>query len=269
MKFSRGFLSEGIWVLKQSWRWVAVIVLFYFLSQLAKTYNPKIASDLLSFKGFNLLSLSWIFLAYKAHSVVLQTTNTAGQHFSYSFGFLFRSFFLTFLCLLPLVPAYAILIAQYPIFWDILISGQKVKLHVPLGTISFSAGLLAALCCFALVPMLSTYLPAYVAQNHMGIKAAFDRGKRQWFYIIGCAAGLTLVNLAVFFFLIFIIKALLQEHLQSANTNINSRSDLETTLSWVSLWASIPIVIVSAYFAVTLPVIISRAYLRDPSIRLD
>ena len=266
MEFQRSMFAEAWVVLKQCWAWALGIAAIGFFVNYLSVYHPVVLENPFGY-GFIWIVGSgfiWIFLAYRAHTSILMIERSISDHASWSFRFFFRSLLVSFICFLPIILFYIVFLANEAYFRGALLSGVRVRITVGWGTTYFYAGLFALIAVAGLMSMLGTYLPAYVAQKGVGFKAAIQRGKRQWWYVLWRSVVVTILTVVAFIICAYLFYSLLQYNLGSAGSNFGN---LAKRLQLVNLWMQLPIYFVSAFITVLIPVILCRAYLRDEAMQ--
>jgi len=263
MDFERGLFSEALYVLKKCWRWVAIIIgANFFVNAISIHYPGSEGSSqhtaiVILLK---LVNLSWILLFYKAHATILGKTRSFSEDLKVSFGFLGRVIIYMIACLIPMLLFWGWLFIHYPELLDIFVSGTLVRYKIPSNGLEFYLALAAILTSLVLMIMLSTYLPAYVDQKNMGFRAAFDRGKRQWGFILLRSIVLWVVMAVAMFILGFVTTSIIEYNIPAVGPNLHA---IEERIQIIGLWLLVPFSLVYAYFCAAVCVILSRAYLRD------
>jgi len=207
------------------------------------------------------MNLLWIALFYKAHATILGKTRSFSEDLKVSFGFLGRVIIYMIVCFLPILLFWGWIFIRYSELLELFVSGTLARYKIPSnGDLEFYLMLAATFTALFLMIMLSTYLPAYVEQKNMGFRAAFDRGKRQWWFILSRSIVLWVVMAVVMFILAFFTKSIIEYNIPAVGRDLHAITE---RLQIIGLWLLAPFSLVYAYFCAAVCVIPSRAYLRD------
>ncbi|MEP3232413.1 MAG: hypothetical protein ABJO30_06260 [Hyphomicrobiales bacterium] len=168
-------------------------------------------------------------------------------------GIFFRLILLVYICFAP--PT---------IFAHILFGGYFSRISLLITLFISGIGLL-------IFSRLATYLPAYIAGIYPSINSAFQRGKDNWKNIFG---SLLLLNIIIFVTtqiyskgILGLAKQFMTAHPEIVATKGNDAALLP--IAGFSLILTIPVFLILGYSVACGAVILSHAYLRDPSVRLD
>ena len=114
-----------------------------------------------------------------------------------------------------------------------------------------------------------TYLPAYVAQTSTGLKAAYNRGMKDWAIVFFSLLAVNLITVGVIYGYLPTIKYFIDSIILPSVDGQMGPEEAASTMKLIRFFFLIPIFIILFHSICCVAVILSPAYLRDPSVRLD
>ena len=171
MTFERGIFAAGQAILRNTVPYAALAVVGEYAIQVIKETTDIDA-------GMTVASIVvWSFLAYAAHAeVLLPSDRDKSKDAQRTIGFALRTFGLLVIVLVPVFVVAGYIRTVLPSD-----SANDRTLYVLVALVSPVIGIL----WLVVFGLLGTILPAYVADRHRGLGAAFSRGRRQFFWIVG------------------------------------------------------------------------------------